>query len=171
MRVHSNEFRGAQSASQRTLTLGNNSRQNHRYSQPSEHSLPLPLLAHTPPPLPASHGASSSLSSQASLHSESPPPLPSPRGKVKAITPPIAPKVFPKLPNPQTLPLSASSSSRGGVQAKQLPGVPTLVGSHSESLLDIDMRPPAPLPNDVRNYTPALWNWAHMLHAAIVGKG
>ena len=146
-RVHSNEFRGAQSSHRNALSVspkGSRRDRSHRHSQPVVHCPSLsPLHAVTPPGSP----------SPPHIHSEIPPPLPSPRSnRPKAVPPPVIPKSLPHgqsksktLPSP----LTQGAASASSIQSRQLPLAPGLAISNSDPSLDIDRRPPAPLPNDV----------------------
>ncbi len=155
-RVHSNEFRGSQSphrsqlSSNLTVSRGSRRDRSHRHSQPIA---PPPSLSSFHATLHHATAASPSSPSPPSIHSpvhsEVPPPLPSPRNRAKAIPPPVIPSSSHK---PKTLPspLTQGVVSTSSVQLRGLPLVPDLTSSKSDPLLDIDKRPPAPLPNDVR---------------------
>lgn len=152
-RVHSNEFRGAQSSYRNPLSntlcaspgsIRHN--RSHRYSQP---------INQAPPIFPAFAASHSSPSPPHKQLPDIPPPLPSPRNRVKAVPPPLAPKTFPASSSAShgisnTLPRSHSPQIPPSVATRQLPMIPGLISSSSDPSLDIDARPPAPLPNDVR---------------------
>lgn len=150
-RVHSNEFRGSQSSSYRnplsnTLCASPSSARSHRYSQP---------INQAPPIFPSFAASHSSPSPPHKSRPDIPPPLPSPRSRVKAVPPPLAPKTFPTSSSSHrssnTLPQSHSPQTPPSIamdiHSRQLPKIPGLISSNS---VDIDARPPAPLPNDVR---------------------
>ena len=145
-RAHSNEFYGAQSSHSTPIT-----------HTPSHISPPLSRQSNHSPPLP--HTLNPPLFTPSPLHnamSSVPPPLPSPRNKAKAVAPPVAPKVFtkdqPPLPE-QHVSLPSSSSAQTQIQSRQLPPAPGGASlDRKGSLLDIDRRPPAPLPPEVTMY-------------------
>ena len=155
LRVHSNEFRGSQSAHKgphshaTASSSSSHSNRSHRHSQPITPPLPLSQMPpHHASPSPPHNGALPDV----------PPPLPSPRNRMKPVTPPVAPKSFPTATttttatSSQTLPRPTTD-----IQSRQLPGIPGLVGSSSDPSLDIDKRPPAPLPNNVGRF--CAWAW------------
>ena len=140
MRVHSNEFRGSQSSYRtplyNTRCASPGSTRHNRYSQPINEAPPIfPCFTSSPCNTPP----------------DVPPPLPSPRNRVKAVPPPLAPSISSASHRlSKTLPRNHSPQTPTDVQSRQLPMIPGLTSSSSDPTLDIDTRPPAPLPNSVR---------------------